>query len=107
MEQTTKGISGGRTLAAHETTRRSIPTYFYTVCETCGRRLQIRCRYLGKRVECPSCHCELIAAEPSTSGVRRDYEESMLEKANRLLQLLAAKADEHSTFHVHKEKATT
>ncbi len=30
----------------------SNPTYFVQECPTCGRRLQIRVEYLGKRVVC-------------------------------------------------------
>ena len=40
-------------------------TYFVQECPTCGRRLQIRVEYLGRRVVCQHCQGALIAADPA------------------------------------------
>ncbi len=45
----------------------SSATYFVQVCPTCGRRLQIRVEYLGKRVVCQHCRGELIACDPASN----------------------------------------
>jgi hypothetical protein len=41
----------------------SNPTYFIQECPTCGRRLQIRVEYLGRRVVCQHCQGHLTAAD--------------------------------------------
>jgi hypothetical protein len=40
-------------------------TYFVQECPTCGRRLQIRVEYLGKKVVCQHCQGQLMATDPS------------------------------------------
>jgi hypothetical protein len=68
----------------------STPTYFVQECPTCGRRLQIRVEYLGKRVVCQHCQGPLIAADPA--GCRRDGAESanrLLRRADELLEFVA------------------
>ncbi|MCE5269210.1 MAG: hypothetical protein LLG00_15140 [Planctomycetaceae bacterium] len=44
----------------------SNPTYFVQECPTCGRRLQIRVEYLGRKVVCQHCQGSLIATDPAT-----------------------------------------
>ena len=39
-------------------------TYFVQECPTCGRRLQIRVEYLGKRVVCQHCQGKFVAMDP-------------------------------------------
>ena len=41
------------------------PIYFVQECPTCGRRLQIRVEYLGKKVVCQHCLGHLMAADPA------------------------------------------
>jgi hypothetical protein len=68
----------------------SNPTYFVQECPTCGRRLQIRVEYLGKKVVCQHCLGQLIATDPET--LRRDREQSgnaLLRRADELLASLA------------------
>jgi RNase P subunit RPR2 len=63
------------------------PIYFVQECPTCGRRLQIRVEYLGKRVVCQHCQGQLVAMDPST--VRRDRAQSsqaLLQRADELLE---------------------
>ncbi len=43
-------------------------TYFVQECPTCGRSLQIRVEYLGKRVVCQHCHGMFEACDPSSAA---------------------------------------
>ena len=66
------------------------PIYFVQECPTCGRRLQIRVEYLGKRVVCQHCQGHLVAIDPTT--VRRDQPQStnaMMRRADELLESMA------------------
>jgi hypothetical protein len=68
----------------------SNPTYFVQECPTCGRRLQIRVEYLGRKVVCKHCQGQLIAADPS--NLCRDCGasgSSLLRRADALLDSLA------------------
>ena len=65
-------------------------TYFVQECPTCGRRLQIRVEYLGKRVMCQHCQGQLTAADPA--NVRCDCagsSSSLLRRADELLESIA------------------
>ena len=61
-------------------------TYFVQECPTCGRRLQIRVRYLGKSVVCQHCRGRLLARDPSANR-RTDptAADILLRRANELL----------------------
>jgi hypothetical protein len=68
----------------------SNPTYFVQECPACGRRLQIRVEYLGRRVVCQHCQRHLIAADPA--NVRYDCAEAndpLLRRADELLESFA------------------
>ena len=62
-------------------------TYFVQECPTCGRNLQVRLEYLGKRVTCRHCSAAFEATDgtsvfddaSASSGV------SLLERAEELL----------------------
>ena len=41
-------------------------TYYVQECPTCGRSLQIRVEYLGKRVACQHCAAKFEACDPSS-----------------------------------------
>jgi hypothetical protein len=65
-------------------------TYFVQECPTCGRRLQIRVEYLGRKVVCQHCQGQLLAADPS--NVRFDCAESsntLLRRADQLLESIS------------------
>lgn len=68
----------------------STPTYFVQECPTCGRRLEVRIEYLGKRVVCQHCHGKFLASdqsgadETSESGI-------LLRRAEELLQLASSR----------------
>ena len=65
-------------------------TYFVQGCPTCGRRLQIRVEYLGKRVACQHCQGTFVAAETSTlRGESVDQGSALLRRANELLDSVA------------------
>jgi hypothetical protein len=68
----------------------SSPTYFIQECPTCGRRLQIRVEYLGRKVVCQHCQGHLVAADPANA--RCDSAESgdaLLRRADELLESIA------------------
>ncbi len=61
-------------------------TFFTQECPTCGRRLQIRVRNLGKSVRCQHCHAGFTARDPhSESGAMLDPVGMLLEKADDYL----------------------
>jgi hypothetical protein len=60
---------------------------FETECSTCGRKLQIRVVYLGKRVTCPQCHSEFVAYDPLLSPRAAMPQLSLLERADQLLMI--------------------
>jgi hypothetical protein len=65
-------------------------TYFVQECPICGRHLQIRVEYLGKRVVCRHCQGELTATDPT--NLRCDSSEpaaALLRRADELLQSVA------------------
>ncbi len=79
-------------------------TYFVQECPTCGRRLQIRVEYLGKRVVCQHCQGTFAAADNSAS--RDDSGEPgsvLLRRANELLESVALRqsAVGQSSAHSH------
>ncbi|MBN1395770.1 MAG: hypothetical protein JW959_12175 [Pirellulales bacterium] len=66
------------------------PAYFIQECPTCGRRLQIRVEYLGRKLVCQHCQGEMIATD--RTNLRRDSAESnndLLHRANELLETVA------------------
>ena len=68
-------------------------TYFVQECPTCGRRLQIRVEYLGRRVVCQHCQGQLIATDPA--NMRYDAPTSsnaLLQRADELLRTVAQRA---------------
>jgi hypothetical protein len=65
----------------------SNPMYFIQGCPTCGRRLQIRVEYLGKRVVCQHCQGKFVAMDPACA--REDYVDggsALIRRANELLE---------------------
>lgn len=67
-------------------------TYFVQECPTCGRNLQVRVEYLGKRIVCQHCSSRFEACEPSSRG-DQDLDCSgsgIMQRAEELLQTAAA-----------------
>ncbi len=68
----------------------SNPAFFVQECPTCGRRLQIRVVYLGRKLVCQHCQGQMIAAD--STNLRCDCAESsnvLLHRADELLETVA------------------
>lgn len=65
-------------------------TYFVQQCPTCGRKLQVRLEYLGRRVVCQHCHAEFMACDPAKSPDCDVLEStSLLARADELIAAAA------------------
>lgn len=63
------------------------PTYFVQECDTCGRNLQVRVEYLGRKVVCQHCGARFVAAEPGNSAATpADAGSSLMDRADELLR---------------------
>jgi recombinational DNA repair protein (RecF pathway) len=68
-------------------------TYFVQECPTCGRRVQVRVIYLGKRVACRHCSAQFTACDPqSTAYPPLDSSLALLNRADQLLEESASRA---------------
>ncbi len=65
-------------------------TFFLRECPTCGRRLQIRVEYLGRMVRCKHCEALFEADDPSHPTPSVEPSESLLDRANHLLETYEA-----------------
>jgi DNA-directed RNA polymerase subunit RPC12/RpoP len=60
--------------------------YYVQECPTCGRNLQVRVEYLGKRVACQHCSARFLASDPSSAAYPPDDSSlSLLERADELI----------------------
>jgi len=68
-------------------------TYFLQECPTCGRRVEVRVEYLGRRVCCDHCNGRFVAEDPSgvESGSITMTGHDLISRANRLLQAVEAR----------------
>ena len=66
----------------------SCATFFLRECPTCGRRLQIRIEYLGRMMRCKHCDALFNADDPAQPTSADRSRESLLERANQLLETL-------------------
>ena len=79
-------------------------TFFVQECPTCGRRLQIRVVYLGRRLFCQHCGGPFLAADPAAAPLRPEPESSpLLERAEQLL----AFAEQQKSHATYVNEATT
>ena len=60
--------------------------YFVQECPTCGRSLQIRVEYLGRRMVCEHCRGRFTARDPANATL--DATEDLLRRADALLHSL-------------------
>lgn len=66
-------------------------TYFVQECPTCGRNLQVRVEYLGKKIVCQHCSAKFVASEAGEGpGAASASGLSLLERAEELLQTAEA-----------------
>jgi hypothetical protein len=62
-------------------------TYYVQECPTCGRNLQVRVEYLGKRVACQHCSARFVACDPSSENyASSDSSLSILARADELIE---------------------
>ncbi len=61
-------------------------TYFVQECPTCGRNLQVRVEYLGKKVVCQHCGARFEACDHSDDDVQSGSPLSVLERADELIR---------------------
>ena len=65
-------------------------TYFVQECPTCGRNLQVRVDYLGKRVVCQHCKARFEACDPSSAAYPpMESSLSLLARADQLIESAA------------------
>lgn len=64
----------------------SSATYYVQECPTCGRNLQVRVEYLGKKVVCQHCAAKFVACDPSSE--QYDPMESGIGLLNRVDELI-------------------
>jgi len=68
-------------------------TYFVQECPTCGRNLQVRVEYLGKRVACQHCKARFEACDPSSAAYPpMESSLSLLARADQLIESAARSA---------------
>ena len=63
----------------------SYSTYFAQECPTCGRKLQVRIKYLGKQVVCQHCNAQFRASDPSSAIEPPELGSSLLDRAEKLI----------------------
>ena len=62
-------------------------TYYVQECPTCGRNLQIRIEYLGKRVVCQHCRARFEACDPNSAAYPpMESSLSLLARADQLIE---------------------
>jgi hypothetical protein len=65
-------------------------TYYTQECPTCGRGLQIRVEYLGKKVACRHCAAKFRASDRSSANLENpEASLSLLARADELIDSLA------------------
>jgi DNA-directed RNA polymerase subunit RPC12/RpoP len=65
-------------------------TFYVQGCPTCGRRLQIRVEYLGRRVVCQHCQGQFTAADPANRRCDGpEFGSELLRRADELLESVA------------------
>jgi recombinational DNA repair protein (RecF pathway) len=65
-------------------------TYFVQACPTCGRKLQVRVTYLGKRIACHHCSAQFAACDPqSPESPTLDSSVTLLARVDQLLEASA------------------
>jgi hypothetical protein len=74
-------------------------TYFVQDCPTCGRKLNIRVEYLGRKVVCQHCNGNFVAWDPDNAPPTNPPSTSLsgtklLERAQELIDLAESKIAE-------------
>jgi hypothetical protein len=67
----------------------SNPLYYVQECPTCGRSLQVRVAYLGRRVVCQHCNGQFEACDPASAAYPpHDSGLLLLQRADELLETM-------------------
>lgn len=61
-------------------------TYFVQECPTCGRKLQVRVEYLGRRVVCQHCSARFEACDHTSDDLYEDAGSAILKRADELIR---------------------
>ena len=70
----------------------SSSAYYVQECPTCGRTLQVRVEYLGKKVTCQHCGASLRAVDAGSGGLGLgESGDSLLARAEELIETAALK----------------
>lgn len=65
-------------------------TYFVQECPTCGRGLEVKVEYLGKKVACQHCRGTFVARDPSNQMAVSEDTLELLRRADELLEMTSA-----------------
>lgn len=80
-------------------------TYFVQDCPTCGRKLNIRVEYLGKKVVCQHCNGQFMAWDPEGAPAPNSAALSgtkLLDRAQELIDLAESKIIESRILKSHE-----
>ena len=66
-------------------------SYYYQDCPKCGRTLQVRVEYLGRKVVCQHCKGTFAARDPNNEGISLEGVR-LLDRANELLDTASVRA---------------
>jgi hypothetical protein len=70
-------------------------TYFTQECPSCGRRLQIRVEYLGRKVRCQHCGGQFLAIDPASARSEpAEQGNELLRRADELLESATHRHDD-------------
>jgi len=74
-------------------------TYYVQECPTCGRKLNVRVEYLGRKVVCQHCRAPFLAWDPEGAPAAATQEASLsgtrlLDRAQELIEQAEAKIAE-------------
>lgn len=62
-------------------------TYFVQECPTCGRQLEIRVGYLGRKLTCQHCQGQFVASDPASPSLGcAEHADTLLRRADDLLK---------------------
>ena len=67
--------------------------FFIRSCPTCGRSLQIRVEYLGKRVKCKHCSAQFSTIEEDESEAASESSLGLLARAEELIESVRLASD--------------
>lgn len=62
-------------------------TYFVQECPTCGRNLEVRVEYLGRRVVCQHCRGQFVACDSDNADFCSESGTALLRRAEELLEM--------------------